>query len=184
MAPFNEKRENTTTGSDIFNKFIEQIFCDADQHLILKPPVLEPGGSWPSSGRHGLSSEPETVWHGSTWGSTTQLAMFPCLFFPFKQIRCRYSKTCIFLLPLLLDFSGRLLFMHRVLANGSMSFFVHFLNLNKEAINKLWVKRSCGTFRFYALAHWSAFKIPVKYVLWQHKVTEVLHTSGQLVILL
>lgn len=40
-------------------------------------------------------------------------------------------------LPLLLDFSGRLLFMHRVLANISMSFFVHCLNLDKEMINKL-----------------------------------------------
>lgn len=26
--------------------------------------------------------------------------------------------------------------MHRVLANGSMSFFVHFLDLNKEVIKK------------------------------------------------
>lgn len=55
-----------TIACDVFNKFIEQIFCEADQHLILKPPVPERGGSWPSSGRRGLSSEPETAWHGST----------------------------------------------------------------------------------------------------------------------
>lgn len=55
-----------TIACDFFNKFIEQIFCEAHQRLILKPPVPEPGGSWPSSGRRGLSSEPETSWHGST----------------------------------------------------------------------------------------------------------------------
>lgn len=36
--------------------------------------------------------------------------------------------------PLLLDLFGRLLVMDRVLTNGSMSLFVHILNL-KEKIN-------------------------------------------------
>lgn len=63
---FKKKKGKCTAACDVFNKFIEQIFCEADQHLILKPPVPEPGGSWPSSGRRGLSSEPETAWHGST----------------------------------------------------------------------------------------------------------------------
>lgn len=60
------KKWKHTIACDVFNKFIEQIFCEADQHFILKPPAPEPGGSWPSSGRRGLSSEPETAWHGST----------------------------------------------------------------------------------------------------------------------
>lgn len=61
-----KKKGKYTRACGFFNKFIEQFFCEADQHFILKPPVPVPGGSWPSSGRRGLSSEPETAWHGST----------------------------------------------------------------------------------------------------------------------
>lgn len=40
----------------------------------------EHAGSWPSSERHGPSSDPESVWHGSTWDiqKTRQLSTLVC----------------------------------------------------------------------------------------------------------
>lgn len=66
-----------------FNRFIRTNFW-ADKRLSLKPLVPEPGGSWPSSGRRGLSSGPERAWHGSTYDTKqAQLAFVGCFsFFP------------------------------------------------------------------------------------------------------
>lgn len=50
--------------SDVREELEKQLYaCIA---LNLTPPAPEPGGSSPSSGRHGLSSGPERAWHGST----------------------------------------------------------------------------------------------------------------------